>query len=250
MADFREERSWERAEKRLDYYLRDRPLATSALCLFLTGMYAYSCWLDWTRGQSPWKVLAWNRSRDLMTELGARTGDLVQTGEWHRLLRYGLLHWNAGHLAMNVAAQWAIGEVLEAVYGPARVLLLFAVSTLTGGLGSWMAGGAMTVGASGGAFGFLGAMVAFGWRWGGRLSPHTRRWFGPVLWPWVIGNLALGLVLPFIDNGAHVGGLLGGMALGAAYGNRVTDNGEAGDAVRWAVRGLSVVLYGWALLSV
>lgn len=249
MADFREERSWERAEKRLDYYLRDRPLATVSLVLFLSGTYAYTCWVDYTRGQSWWKALAWNRSRGLMEEMGARTSELAQAGEWFRLLRYGFLHWNAGHLAMNVAALWAIGEVLEAVYGPGRVLLLFAVSTFTGGVGSWLAGGEMTVGASGGAFGFLGAMVAFGWRWGGRLSPHTRRWFGPVLWPWVAGNLALGLVLPFIDNGAHVGGLLGGMALGAAYGNRVTDHGESGDAARWAVRLASVGLYGWALLA-
>jgi len=244
-----QERSWERAEKRLDFYLRDRPIATVGLCLFLAGFYAYSCVVDLGRGQ-PWlKALAWNRTRDLMADLGARTADLVQDGEYYRLLRYGFLHWNAGHLAMNVAALWAIGEVLEAVYGPTRVLMLFAVSTMAGGIGSMIGGGEVTVGASGGAFGFLGAMVAFGWRWGGRLSPHTRRWFGPLLWPWVAGNLALGVVLPFIDNGAHVGGLIGGLALGAVYGNRVTDHGESGDLARWAARALTLALYVWALLQ-
>lgn len=249
MSDFRQERQWERAEKRLDYYLRDRPIATQALSAWLVLVYLLTCVLDFRAGQPIWKVLAWNRTRELMGDLGARTAEAMSFSENARLVRYGFLHWNLGHLGMNVAAIWAVGEVLEAVYGPTRVLLLFAVSTLTGGIGSYLGGGEMTVGASGGAFGFLGAMVAFGWRWGGKLAPHTRRWFGPLLWPWVGGNLALGFIFPFVDNGAHLGGLLGGMALGAAYGNRVTDNSESGDISRWGMRFAALVLYGWAAVG-
>lgn len=249
MSDFRQERQWERAEKRLDHYLRDRPVATQALSGGLVVVYVLSCWLDFRAGQPGWKAVAWNRSRDLMGDLGARTDDAMTLSGSARLLRYGFLHWNLGHLAMNVAAIWAVGEVLEAVYGPTRVLLLFALSTLAGGIGSWIGGGELTVGASGGAFGFLGAMVAFGWRWGGKLAPHTRRWFGPLLWPWVVGNLALGFIFPFVDNGAHLGGLLGGFAVGAMYGNRVTDNSEGGDAPRWAMRAAVLVLYGWAAVG-
>lgn len=249
MSDFRQERQWERAEKRLDYYLRDRPLGTQLLCAVLLGMYTLSCLIDLGRGQAAWKVLFWNRSRELMSELGAVTPAALQLEESARLVRYGFLHWNAGHLAMNVAAIWAVGEVLEAVYGPMRVWLLFVVCTVAGGIGSWLGGGEMTVGASGGAFGLLGAMVSFGWKWGGKLAPHTRRWFGPLLWPWVVGNLALGFIFPFVDNGAHIGGLLGGMLLGAVYGNRVTDNSESGDFARWTTRVLVAVLLAWAALG-
>ena len=247
MTDPRIERSWEKAEKRLDYYLRDRPRGTYALCALLTATYLWSAALDLGRGQSLWRVIGWNRSPEVLRELGGRTRDLARHGEWDRLAEYGLLHWNLGHLLMNVAAIWAVGEVLEAVYGPGRVWLLFFVTSITGGLGSWLAGSELTVGASGGAFGMLGAMVAFGWRWGGKLHPHTRRWFGPLLWPWVVGNLALGFVLPFIDNGAHIGGLLGGLALGALLGNRVTDNSESTDAVRWLTRAATGVLVVVAL---
>ncbi|GDX79371.1 hypothetical protein LBMAG42_11820 [Deltaproteobacteria bacterium] len=240
--DSKTERSWERAEKRLDYYLRDRPRGTQALCALLSATYLWSCVEDFLGGQAVWRVVGWNRSPELLKALGARTRDLARHGEWDRLFEYGMLHWNLGHLLMNVSAIWAVGEVLEAVYGPGRVWLLFFVSSACGGVGSWLAGGELTVGASGGAFGLLGAMVAFGWRWGGKLHPHTRRWFGTLLWPWVVGNLALGFILPFIDNGAHIGGLLGGMALGATYGNRITDNSESGDVVRWLTRGAAAAL--------
>ncbi len=240
MTDPTTERSWERAEKRLDFYLRDRPRGTLLLCGLLTFAYATSCALDYIRGQPAWKVVGWNRTPDLLTDLGGRTIQLAQHGEWDRLVEYGLLHWNLGHLLMNVAAIWAVGEVLEAVYGPSRVWLIFWVATLTGGLGSLLAGSELTVGASGGAFGLLGAMVTFGWRWGAKLHPKTRRWFGPLLWPWVAANLGLGFILPFIDNGAHIGGMLGGMALGAGMGNRITDNSESGDLVRWLTRALVV----------
>ena len=249
MSDFRQERQWERAEKRLDYYLRDRPAATQALCAVLVLVYAVTCWLDFRGGQPFWKVIGWNRSRELMLDLGARTEKAMTAAESVRLIRYGFLHWNLGHLAMNVAAIWAVGEVLEAVYGPTRVLFLFAASTLTGGIGSWIGGGELTVGASGGAFGLLGAMVAFGWRFGGKLAPHTRRWFGPLLWPWVVGNLALGFIFPFVDNGAHLGGLIGGAALGATFGNRVTDNSESGDLSRWGLRIVTAALYLWAVVG-
>lgn len=241
MAEAHVERGWERAEKRLDFYLRDRPTGTWALCGLLAVTYVVSCVLDLVRGQPMWKVVGWNRSPSVLKELGGRTADLGALGEWDRLLQYGVLHWNVGHLLMNASAVWAVGEVLEAVYGPARVWLIFWVATFTGGLGSWLMGSPLTVGASGGAFGLLGAMVAFGWRWGGKLHPHTRRWFGPLLWPWVAGNLGLGFVLPFIDNGAHVGGMLGGMLCASLMGNRVTDNSESTDAVRWATRALVAV---------
>lgn len=242
MSDPTRERGWERAERRLDHYLRDRPRGSMALCALLCATYAYSCLLDSMRGQALWRVLGWNRSTALMEALGARTADLAAQGEWDRLLTYSVLHWNLGHLLMNLAAIWAVGEVLEAVYGPSRVWLLYFATALVGGVGSWLAGSEVTVGASGGAFGLLGAMVAFGWRWGGKLHPHTRRWFGPLLWPWVGGNLALGFIFPFIDNGAHVGGLLGGFALGAVLGNRVTDNSEDSDLVRWLTRASAVAL--------
>ncbi len=248
MADARLERSWERAEKRLDFYLRDRPTGTWALCGLTTLAYLVTCGMDLAAGQPAWKVVGWNRSKELLEALGGRTDDLARAGEWDRLLQYGVLHWNLGHLLMNVSALWAVGEVLEAVYGPARLWLVFWVATAAGGFGSLLLGSPLTVGASGGAFGLLGAMLAFGWRWGGKLHPHTRRWFGPLLWPWVAGNLALGFVLPFIDTGAHVGGLLGGMAAAALMGNRITDNSESTDLVRWATRAVVALATAVAFL--
>ncbi len=245
--DPRIQRGWERAEKRLDYYLRDRPWGTRSLCALLTATYVWSCIADLLAGQPVWRVVGWSRSPEVLRDLGGRTRDLARLGEWDRLFEYGFLHWNLGHLAMNVAAIWAVGEVLEAVYGPGRVWLLFLVASAAGGVGSLMTGGDLTVGASGGAFGLLGAMVAFGWRWGGKLHPHTRRWFGTLLWPWVAGNLALGFILPFIDNGAHIGGLVGGAALGSTFGNRITDNSDSSDAVRWLTRAGAGVLTVLAL---
>src|SRR5262249_4273815 len=76
---------------------------------------------------------------------------------------------------------------------------------------------AISVGASGGIFGLLGASVVFAFRWREKLRSmflsRVTRVMGTALLPWVGLNLALGVLVPRIDIAAHLGGLLGGALL-------------------------------------
>jgi hypothetical protein len=70
----------------------------------------------------------------------------------------------------------------------------------------------VSLGASGLAFGVLGASASFGWRRGvrGRLRNH----FGVRLLPWLFALFAVGLGSSGVDNWGHAGGLAVGLVMG------------------------------------
>ncbi|MBO9516406.1 MAG: rhomboid family intramembrane serine protease [Variovorax sp.] len=80
-----------------------------------------------------------------------------------QLVTYAFLHGSVSHLAFNMFGLWMFGADLERVWGPRRLLTLYAVSVL-GAAAAQLAVAALrgsvypTVGASGGLFGIL---VAF-----------------------------------------------------------------------------------------
>ena len=63
------------------------------------------------------------------------------------------------HLALNMVSLYFAGSILEQVIGRWRFLLLYVVSGLAGAAGALLwSPNAMTAGASGAIFGFLGAL--------------------------------------------------------------------------------------------
>jgi len=145
---------------------------------------------------------------------GALSGPLVRRGEVWRLLSCMLVHANLIHLAFNCTAMLFIGRMLEVLQGRWRLELLFVFSVVTGSLASlYWHPHVVSVGASGGIFGLIGVVAA--------MVVRHRKAFPAHLWrglrKWLFQVLAYNVVLfllPFIDNAAHVGGLLGGFALG------------------------------------
>lgn len=137
-------------------------------------------------------------------------------GEYWRLLTAAFLHFGAIHLFMNGLGIWVVGRLVEALYGPWRMLLIYLGAAVAGSILSAMAGPpvAVAAGASGAVFGLLGAVIWF------RLSSPLgyRIAWRPVLT--ILGvNLAVGLGLSsFIDNWNHIGGLVGGFLTSAAVG--------------------------------
>jgi tetratricopeptide (TPR) repeat protein len=110
-----------------------------------------------------------------------------------------------------------LGRNVEAFYGAWKLLGIFLISGLLGSIASARFSHAISVGASGGIFGLLGASVVFAFRWRAKLRSmllsRVTRVMGTALLPWVGLNLALGVLVPRIDIAAHVGGLLGGALL-------------------------------------
>jgi rhomboid protease GluP len=134
-------------------------------------------------------------------------------GQWWRLVTAGFLHGGLLHIGMNSWVLFDLGAQVEEVYGASRLVVFYFLATVFGFLASTWWTAALSVGASAGIFGLIGAMIALGMRHkasalGGAIRGLYLRW--------AIYGLLFGL-LPglHIDNAAHLGGLAAGF--GAAY---------------------------------
>ena len=118
------------------------------------------------------------------------------------------------HILFNMIALWMVGPYLESTLGRARFATLYLVSALGGSVGAvvlapltdtWTTA---LVGASGAVFGLFGAVLVVLRRTG----RDARSMIGII-----VINGVLGFVLPGIAWQAHLGGLVTGALLGAAY---------------------------------
>ena len=87
--------------------------------------------------------------------------------------------------------------------------------------GTTGAAGAGTAGASGALFGLVGVLFVFGIKFRNELPEGFKRAFGTGLLPIILINLFIGFLgRQFIDNAAHLGGLLAGAAIALAVNYR------------------------------
>lgn len=143
----------------------------------------------------------------------AKTNAGIAAGEWWRLVTPVLVHGSGLHLAMNMLALADVGAAVEHLYGRARMFAVFLVGAAGATLASVRFNEAPSVGASGGLFALVGALLVFGIRHRDALAPPVRnRLVRGMLWV-VAVNLAIGFTATFIDNAAHIGGLLTGALL-------------------------------------
>lgn len=148
-------------------------------------------------------------SKESIIAMGALARDRVAAGEYWRLLTAPWLHGGGEHLIGNGIALYVLGMVCEAAFGPVQFVVLYVLSGLTGSLVSIVMTPGPSVGASGAIFGLQGAAIVLLRRERERLLVRDRR-VGFVLLIWAIYSIAGGLTDPFLDNGAHIGGALGG----------------------------------------
>ena len=135
-------------------------------------------------------------------------GPMVSHGEWWRLITSGFLHASILHIGSNMLALFFIGRGLEPVLGALRLGLIYFVSLAAGSLGVMiLEPGALSIGASGAIFGLMGAYVVFA---RDRGISVMQSGIGPV----ILLNLAITFTIPGISKGAHIGGLIGGAAIG------------------------------------
>jgi rhomboid protease GluP len=115
----------------------------------------------------------------------------------------------------NGIALYILGMVCESAFGRAQLLVLYVLSGLAGSLLSVVMSPGPSVGASGAIFGLQGAAIVLFRMHRDRLLVRDRR-VGLVLIIWALYTIVGGFMEPLIDNGAHIGGALGG-ALIARY---------------------------------
>ncbi len=119
------------------------------------------------------------------------------------------------HIAFNMVALYSVGPFLEASLGRWRYLALYLLSAVGGSVmylllaspydASWFT---ILVGASGAVFGLFGAVLV--------VLRRVGRSAGGIVGVLLI-NGVLGFVLPGVAWQAHLGGLVVGAALGAAF---------------------------------
>lgn len=138
--------------------------------------------------------------------------DRYFAGEWWRVLTAPFLHGHPLHFLMNAAALLYLGKRLEVFARWPHVPLVFLFASCIGGEASARFLAAPSVGASGGLMGWLGFLLVFE-SLHGKLVPRRarRRLVAGVVLTGLIGLVGY----RFIDNAAHLGGLLAGMLYAA-----------------------------------
>jgi rhomboid protease GluP len=140
---------------------------------------------------------------------GGKYVPYIAAGQWWRLVTAGFLHGGLIHILMNSWVLFSVGAQTEETYGTARYLVLYFVATVGGFLASTYFSASLSVGASAGLFGLIGAMIAAGVRSKTAMGSAIRAQYTQ----WVIYMVIIGFVLSGIDTAAHLGGLAAGFGI-------------------------------------
>ncbi len=175
---------------------------------------------------------------DLALAFGALEPELVEAGEYWRLFTPALLHGSVLHLFVNSFMLYQLGRLAENVFGRLGLVVLFVGSAITGCLASAFIGDHMSIGASGAVMGLVGANIAFGAVHRSKIPEFLRGLFGPTLIVYFGIIFVMGL-LPGIDFWGHLGGAVGGAAMGLVLPSQIGTAGADGDPApprgRWVV---------------
>jgi rhomboid protease GluP len=169
------------------------------------------------RGVSPT-----NPSVQELVSWGANFGGYVLAGQWWRLLTAAFVHVGILHLATNMWCLWNLGLLGEPLLGPIGVIAVYVLTGVAGNLLSTAVHPQIVgAGASGAVFGLAGVLILL---LKAKLLPvapeEVSRLRKSVIYfallNFVIGGTSMFLRTSIqIDNMAHLGGFLCGLALGA-----------------------------------
>jgi len=145
---------------------------------------------------------------------GAKVNALISNqGQYWRLVTCIFLHIGFLHLFFNNYALWIIGQEIERFYGSSRFVLLYLLTGIAGSTASYIFSSSVSAGASGAIFGLFGVMVTFPYRYRKEIPDALRKGIIRSILPVILLNLGLGFTIPMIDQAAHIGGLVAGIAL-------------------------------------
>ena len=134
----------------------------------------------------------------------------VAGGDMYRLATSAFIHYGLLHLLFNMGALYVVGPPLERHLGRLRFGALYALSALGGSVVVYLFSplNAATGGASGAVFGLFGATFVLA----KRLNLDVR---GVVML--IVINLAITFTIPGVSWQGHLGGLVTGGFIAAAY---------------------------------
>jgi len=135
----------------------------------------------------------------------------VRAGEWWRLITCAFLHGGIVHIFFNSVAGLSLARIARSIVSEVHILGVFLVSAVVGSAASTFVPSLPSVGASGGILGWGGLLLGLS------LMHRELRATGLIsgLMRWVVLIVLIGVAgMGFIDNAAHAGGFLAGLAAG------------------------------------
>jgi rhomboid protease GluP len=206
----------------------------------------------------------------ILLAYGAKLNYLINhEGQWWRFVTPIFLHVHLPglgpmHLVANMYGLFMLGPYVEKLYGSAKFVVFWVLTGIVGVAASYLtvrpelAHGALgsflfktfdtpSAGASGALFGLIGVLFVFGLKYRSELPEGLKRAFGTGMLPTILINLFIGYAARgVIDNAAHLGGLLSGMALALVVGYKRPD-ARGPVAITW--RALQVAALALVVLS-
>ena len=154
-------------------------------------------------------------SMDVLNFLGASGKiPIEQFHAWWSLITANWLHGSLLHIIFNMLALGTVAPLVMNEFGLFRMFSIYTIAGAAGFFLSYLGNVPLTIGASSGLCGLIGALLYFGksrgGEWGQRVFKQTSGW--------IISLLLFGFLIPNINNWGHGGGLLAGIFLGWAFG--------------------------------
>jgi rhomboid protease GluP len=167
---------------------------------------------------------------------GANWGPLSLGAEPWRMLASNYIHIGIFHIFFNMWCLWNLGFLAERVFDPWTYVLIYTSCGLAGSIASlWWHPVGVGAGASGAIFGLAGALIAALYLGHLPISKQAIQSTLKSLLMFAGYNLFFGATIPGIDNSAHMGGLLAGLALGAVLAKHLMGPPEIRDGWRRGV---------------
>jgi rhomboid protease GluP len=190
---------------------------------------------------------------------GATNPELILHGQWYRLLTATFVHVGLLHIATNMWCLWNLGLLGEPLLGPFGLIAVYVITGIAGNLlglfsSVWhQSYESVGAGASGAVFGIAGILIVL---LSNKKLPipafELNRLRRSVI-QFAVLNLIIGIGANFtsivrIDNHAHIGGFLSGLALGVPLVPRMTSGRTrylARQKLTFAAAAFALVLFAY-----
>jgi rhomboid protease GluP len=216
---------------------------------------------------------------DVLARFGGTATSSVQQGQWWRLITGTFVHVTILHILLNMWCLWNLGLFGEPLLGKQGLVAVYLLTGTAGmmlscawGIFIWHADG-LVAGASGAVFGIAGILIVLLSNRKLSLPWEELRSLRRQVIFFAVANLAIGMApnmltmasasqlarlhldpanLPRIDNSAHLGGFLSGLALGLPLFPRMVSGRERyrqRQKITFAIGTLLLCLIGYALIG-
>ncbi|MHB8654596.1 MAG: rhomboid family intramembrane serine protease [Terriglobia bacterium] len=185
--------------------------ATSALVAANIALYGVAWYLTQEAASAQFTAApAWGGiDNSVLARLGAMFGPAIEAGQWWRLVTAIFLHASLIHIGFNLWCLFDLGPTVESLFSTAKFIFLFLVTGIAGFMLSFWWNRGFSVGASGAILGLIGILIGASFHHGSMGKEYRGQ-----LWRWVMYIAIFGLLGMGVDNAAHIGGLISGIALG------------------------------------